>query len=1175
MKANPHLLRLLMLIFFIYPVFVSFSQTLPTATNDTTTAKKFHHIQINVLINDFDADDDSLEVYKVAESTNCSVGLANESDSLVYYYSKDFTGWDSFEYWIREKGNHTNIDSAWAFVEVTANELPKIFADTIPLMVGDTLVVNIFDHAFDPDGDEFILINIDGPRNGEAAWISDSLFKVSITHNYHGLDSTKIKLREVPSYKNVNDYFLFDVSTNPEYPFAVNDTVVAYQGDTCYFNLLANDYDLQGDALEFEDVNHKIGMDFFEYADSVVIFVPGAQADKGLHQYFEYQIRETDNTVHLSNIADVFVEVLHNPNIPVAVNDTIDVLAGYPAEIDVLMNDIDINDDELEIFYVFAHASYGVFTYNDSLIIFSPYCYLTEDFSIYYQMREKDNPLYYSGLVEVYVRIIENNDQPMAYDDEITMSAYSENSINLLQNDYGPDNASIRIVEFANVPDNILATITFEDSTATIDVPINFEGRLVFPYRFIQTANPAMKSNWANLVVTVIPNQDSLLAQNDSITLMPGFADTVYVLNNDINPANDSLFVFYLKTSSSQLNISKVGQTGVRLNSNPTVAGDFEVAYTIRTSVNAVTPSSGAKIIVHVKDRNLIDALDINNIRATFSAFNINFMNPYQLGYGESGFEVPKGSGINSIFSNALWIGGMANDSLFLAGDKYGNPDPDFYPGPISDYYLPENYTLYGVWKLNKSEIEYHIQNYNQPDYQAILPILSWPGNGNTILGQAEHLAPFFDVNGNGHYDPLNGDYPLIRGDQALYFIYNDGQGYHNETYGNPLDVEIHGMAYAFDQPGDSAFFNAIFVHYDFYNRSSRIYDSTYIGVFNDFDLGNPHDDYTGCDVSRGAAFVYNGDEFDENAGSSKGYKSNPPVQSMVILGGPEIEADNLDNPAGACDESVNGLNFGDGIIDNERYGMTRFSFFESTFGAPIVPPDLAPTYYNKLKGFWKDNTPVLYGGKGHVNYNSVGPECRFMYPGASDPLNWGTGCEYPNGGYNQNGNFWTEETAGNTPFDIRGLGVSGPFTFEPGKVQSLDIAYVFARDYNLGDELGAMDIMNQRIDTLRNRIVDGGIIYLPKDDTKIPELENLTQQIKIFPNPVQHSLLSIDLSHNMINQPCEYKISDLLGRTHLNGQLEAGKINKVSMDGLDAGLYIITINAGAEVFVNKLIVGR
>jgi len=37
-------------------------------------------------------------------------------------------------------------------------------------------------------------------------------------------------------------------------------------------------------------------------------------------------------------------------------------------------------------------------------------------------------------------------------------------------------------------------------------------------------------------------------------------------------------------------------------------------------------------------------------------------------------------------------------------------------------------------------------------------------------LGQSEKIAPFYDNNNDGIYDPMAGDYPQIKGDQALFF---------------------------------------------------------------------------------------------------------------------------------------------------------------------------------------------------------------------------------------------------------------------------------------------------------------------------------------------------------------------------------------------------------------------
>ncbi len=62
------------------------------------------------------------------------------------------------------------------------------------------------------------------------------------------------------------------------------------------------------------------------------------------------------------------------------------------------------------------------------------------------------------------------------------------------------------------------------------------------------------------------------------------------------------------------------------------------------------------------------------------------------------------------------------------------------------------------------------------------------------------------------------GDYPIIRGDQAIFLVFNDSLNLHTSSQGGILGIEIAGMAYAFDKPDESTLFNTIFFHYDVTN---------------------------------------------------------------------------------------------------------------------------------------------------------------------------------------------------------------------------------------------------------------------------------------------------------------------------------------------------------------------
>ena len=256
---------------------------------------------------------------------------------------------------------------------------------------------------------------------------------------------------------------------------------------------------------------------------------------------------------------------------------------------------------------------------------------------------------------------------------------------------------------------------------------------------------------------------------------------------------------------------------------------------------------SRANAIINVSN-DVSKYLDVNNVRALFFADGLHFFKEH------AEYEIPKGSGKTSLFANSL------------AGEKYRQgpligptmTHPDYYVGPVmnaSAYGRQQDSSWSYIWKLNRSDIEYHRLHFSDQGYNPIRDILSWPGNGNTSLGQQAKLAPYVDYNADGIYNAFDGDYPAIRGDQALFFIFNDDRDIHHESEGKKLKVEIQGLAYAFDMPNDTAFKNAVFLHYTVINRSDETYTGTWFGVFTDIDLGFSEDDYQGCDVERNMYF--------------------------------------------------------------------------------------------------------------------------------------------------------------------------------------------------------------------------------------------------------------------------------------------------------------------------------
>ena len=634
------------------------------------------------------------------------------------------------------------------------------------------------------------------------------------------------------------------------------------------------------------------------------------------------------------------------------------------------------------------------------------------------------------------------------------------------------------------------------------------------------------------------------VAVNDTVSCFAWHSVDIHLLKNDYDPDGDSIYVTHVngmqKLNDSTWRYNYIGSS-YRARPYDTI---IQLVYAIYDGQGGY---DDAKVIVNLKGTSKFDFLDINNISALISPFGNNFWD-----LDSARFEVPKGSGNNAVFSQAFWIGGHDSfDSLHLAAERYREYGlGDYLAGPVSLLYDTAYMLKWNrVWKLSITEIVNHKNNWNTPGYIAIDAIANWPANGNVAQGQMAAIAPFYDMNADGIYNPGAGDYPLIRGDQAVFFIFNDQAKIHYESRGDKLGVEIHGMAYAFDRPDDSVLNNTIFFHYDIINRSSMNYHDAYIGLFTDFDLGFADDDFIGCDVANGSIYVYNGDSID-GSGQPWAYGSHPPVIAMKIIGGPFMEPDNLDNPKGGCDYSINGLNFGNGIADDERFGLQKFINTRNICpGCPqyMMDPEFAIDYYNLMRGIWKDSTSLIYGGNGHPNIGGYGPACNYMYPGVSDPCNWGTGGLPPDGEVN-----WTEETVGNAPGDRRGITSTGPVNIMAGQSVPFDYCFNYSRDYN-GNQQSGLQLMQDRMSALTPLLED--LIKIPDALNGINDQGSL-KQIRVYPNPARENITVVSPE----NSNLAYQLYDLNGRMYISGLLNPGR-NQLNIKSLAPGVYILKSN--------------
>ncbi|MGB1943974.1 MAG: T9SS C-terminal target domain-containing protein, partial [Flavobacteriales bacterium] len=450
----------------------------------------------------------------------------------------------------------------------------------------------------------------------------------------------------------------------------------------------------------------------------------------------------------------------------------------------------------------------------------------------------------------------------------------------------------------------------------------------------------------------------------------------------------------------------------------------------------------------------------------------------------QASYEVPKGGGVSSLYAGALWMGGISPDQqLKLAAVTFRGDGNDYWAGPLTndgsaevDATTCNEYDDFFV--STRADAQRHRQYFDAvaagtveeefPEGYAMPAYFrEYPAHGNTDLNQDYYLAPFKDYDGDGFYSPEQGDYPWydflseidcknrkredlvpLYGDRNFYWIFNDKGNVHSESQGEPIGMEIRAQAFAFstnDEVNNMTFHNYVLI-----NQGTQTLSNTYFGVWVDADVGTATDDYVGCDVQRGLGYSYNGDAVDEPSNSSIGYGENPPAVGIDFFEGPYQDADSIDNPLttnfGNAIDSLGipyegiGIGYGDGIVDNERFGMRRFVYYNNSNNPINGEPATPLHFYNYMNGVWKNGQKMAYGGDG-VNASTganLDVSCDYMFPGDTDPFNWGTG--------GTTVEPWTEVTSGNPPADRRFIQAAGPFTLEPGDYNNITMGVVWAR---------------------------------------------------------------------------------------------------------------------------------
>jgi photosystem II stability/assembly factor-like uncharacterized protein len=503
------------------------------------------------------------------------------------------------------------------------------------------------------------------------------------------------------------------------------------------------------------------------------------------------------------------------------------------------------------------------------------------------------------------------------------------------------------------------------------------------------------------------------------------------------------------------------------------------------------------------------------------------------------------------INSAGFYMSGLTNGNLWANASAYGAGIQDYQPGIVGSASDDPNNKVYVV---KSSDFPFSA---------------SWQSWKNAVdLG-----ADFYDGNKDGIYNPidLNGngkwdsgeDRPDMLGDLTAWCVYNDGVLSSTRKFNDvlPQGIEIQQTLFALNDSSDLQ--NSFFIRYRIFNKGTvaDIIDSVYFGIWNDPDIGNPIDDFLGCDTLLESGYAYNSE-------SDLIFGNNPPSLFVSYLQGPA--------------SFIPGITF----IDNNNNGV-----YDDGIDAPI---DTAWNFRGSLLG----KTP-LRGAKNLTpssfiqfqnNYSGlIDPSSRF------DARNFLTGrtnsgiaadpCKWPLGNVSGtincskiNNKFWYSGDPvlqigwlNSSSSDQRMLFNTGPFVLRRNKPVDIIVSYLAGRGT---DPLNSVSV---------SRKINSSIRQYYNQNLPVPVLNSVIEKgshlisfslSQNYPNPFNPSTT---INYSVAKDgPVKLTIYNIIGSkvaSVIDEYKQAGNYS-VNFNGsrLASGIYFYRLESGNYSASRKLI---
>jgi subtilisin-like proprotein convertase family protein len=245
----------------------------PVATDDSAAISEDTPVAIPVLANDSDPDGDTVAIESVGPAANGAVAL-NPDGTITYTPTANWSGTDSFSYTVSDGRGGT--DTATVTVTVSAvNDAPVAADDSAATNEDTAVVVAVLANDSDVEGDSLGLTIESQGAHGTATVNPDGTITYTPAANWSGTDSFSYRVSDGQGGSTVASV---TVTVNPvnDTPVAGDDSAATDQATAVVIAVLANDSDIDGDALTVTGAGNGAHGTTAVNADGTITYTPNA-----------------------------------------------------------------------------------------------------------------------------------------------------------------------------------------------------------------------------------------------------------------------------------------------------------------------------------------------------------------------------------------------------------------------------------------------------------------------------------------------------------------------------------------------------------------------------------------------------------------------------------------------------------------------------------------------------------------------------------------------------------------------------------------------------------------------------------------------------------------------------------------------------------------------------------